>query len=318
MGLADDVRQVAAPPVYPREQRLRVSAVGDDGLTVNLDPGDGQPINTVLCLASYVDRAVGDLAVVFQFGPASTSWVVIGAYGKQAPDWATSDDVTAMIKSAINKLTIPDVPPTVTVLKGSGAPSGTGWVQATDYPYWRDDGNGARSIYIPTGNPDSGSSGPVKPPPQPATPDPVTITPNAIGSYRPGGQTDPGLIQGAWTGQQWTAALFYGTKIADACSGNTVAKMELTLSRLNDSSGWNRAVAVHIGTHGQASKSKVTSLNNVSSFAGLQHGQRRTYTLTNAQVNALKSGSARGLGMGGTSDYVKFTSGSGSLKITFS
>lgn len=318
MTLAEDLRTITAGPGYPRLQRMRVSAVGDDGTTVNLDVGDGTPVNAVLCLGSYVDRQTSDLVAVLLFGPASTSWIVIGGYGRPSPGWVTDDDMTAAIASAIAKISIPDVPPTVTVLKGSGAPSGAGWVQATDYPYWRDDGNGDRSIYFPTGNPDSGSSGPVKPPPPPATPDPVTLQPNSHGSYRPGGQTDAGLIQGAWTGRDWTAALFYGTQIADACSGKTVAKMELTLARQNDSSGWNRAVAVHIGTHGRTTKGKVTSLDNINAVAGLEHGQRRTYTLTSAQVNALKSGSDRGLGMGETSDYVKFTDGSGNLKITFS
>jgi len=314
MAIADDLRKISRGDGYPRMKRFTVSAVNDDNLTVNLDAGDGTPLNTVLCLSSYLGRNIGDSVTVVMFGPSTSSWIVLGAYGVQSPDIPTTDDMNAAIKVVADQ--IPDLPPTVTVSMGNAAPSGSGWHQASVLPFVRDDGSGARSIYFQLGSATTPSNPP--PPPPPKTPDPVTIHPNNGWSYRSSGQSDSTLIQGDWSGQAWTAALFYGSQIASACSGKTVKSMQLTLARQNDSSGWNRSVPIHIGTHGHATKTKTTSLNNIHSFAGLEHGQRRTYTLTSDQRSALASGSDVGIGMGGgTDDYVKFTAGSGALLITF-
>lgn len=313
MTIADDLRKMSGDN-YPRHKRFTVSAVNDDDLTVNLDSGDGTPLNGVLCLSSYVNRNIGDLVVVVMFGPSTASWIVVGAYGAAAPDLIFQSDLDAAINGV--KRLIPDLPPTVSASMGNAAPTGSGWQQASVLPFMRDDGNGARSIYFQLGTAVTPSGPP--PPPPAATPDPVTIHPNNGRSYRTSGQSDPELIQGDWEGRPWTAALFYGNQIANACAGKTVKSIQLTLARQNDSSGWNRSVTVHIGTHGHATRSPTNKLNNLKSFVGLEHGQRRTYTLTTAQVNALKSGSDLGIGMGGgTSDYLKFTVGSGALLITF-
>lgn len=296
---------------YPRMKRLTVSAVGSDGLSVNLTDGTGIPVNGVLCLSSYSSPSVGDSVAVIQFGPSTASWIVLGAYGTVSPDYVTPD----ALNQAINAINIPNVPPTVSITQGTGAPSGSGWTQATSLPYVRDDGGGARSVYFPTGG-GGGSTPP--PPPSPKVPNPVTVSPVSGWSFRPGGQSDNALTQGAWSGTPWTAALFYGAEIMNAIGSNSVKSMHLTLARQNDSSGWNRAVAVHIGTHGHASKTPTTSLNNISAFQGLQHGQQQTYTLTPAQTSALKTGADVGIGMGGgTMDYLKFTGGSGNLQIVF-
>lgn len=300
--IASNVRQMAAPSDYPRLLMMAVLGVGDDDKTVVLDAGNGKPVVTP-CLRAYGGRGTGDQVLVAQL--SRKNWIVIGAPGQVIGDYLTAAQVTAMIANAVS-------PPGSSVSYGSGPPTGSGWQQATVLPWVRDDGAGGRSTYFQIGA--------EQPPPSThtVTPSPVTISPNSHGSYRTDGETDQGIIQGDWEGLPWTGAMFYGTQIADACAGKTVASMSITLSRLDDDSGWNRGVDVHVGTHGQKTKAKVINLANVHTLGTLAHGQKKTFDLPAAIVSALKSGSDWGVGMGETSDYVKFTTGSGAIKIIFS
>jgi ribosomal protein S6E (S10) len=311
---ADHIRTIAAPDTYPQDRMMGVLGVGDDGRTVILDAGNGKPV-TAPCMRHYTDRSEGDQVLVRQL--SRKNWLVLGTPG-QVIDYITRAAVQDMIDDAVADIDIPKVPPKVTVTMSNGAPAGTGWQQAAVLPFVRDDGDGARAIHFQLAAPQTPSDPPTDPPPPTRTPRPVTISPNSHGSYRPGGQTDPGLIQGRWSGEAWTAALFYGSKIADACAGKTVDDMHITVARRDDGSGWNRGVPIHIGVHGRQTKGKVTSLTKVHTLGTLQRGQRKRFLLPAEIINGLKSGDDWGVGFGETSDYVKLTDGSGDIDITFS
>lgn len=293
MTAADDIRKITGQNNYPQLRMMAVIGIGDDGLSVILNTGSSSNPATAPCVVSYTDRQVGDQVLVAQL--SRKNWLVLGVPGQQLviPDPAP-----------------PVIPPTVTVMMSETAPTGTGWQQASVLPFVRDDGNGARSVYFQLGTP---PPPPSQPPAQ--TPKPVSVAPNAIGSYRTTGQTDPGLIQGDWYSTRWWAAMFYGSDITAAIGSNTVDSMTLTVARLDDTSGWNRSINVHCGSHSRGTKGPVTSLDNVHVLGGLQHGEQKTFTLPDDIVAALKSGD--GLGFGDTDDYVKFTDNTGKLTITF-
>lgn len=310
MPLADSIRKMIREQISV--EVMRVLEEADDPGRVTLDDGSGNPFNDVPCLASYTPRDAGDQVSVLKIG---NSWLVLGANGKDPSATMTEDQVADMIRAAI-----PDVPPAgSSITYGSSAPTGTGWLTGSTV-YVRDDGSGARSLYVQT----SGGGTPTPPPPPPdGRPKTVTITPDAAGSWRSNGQTSGSVLQGnasAWGGSSayWTGALFYGTKIRDACSGRTVSSMKLTVGRASGT-GWNAKTPVRVGTHHRQNKNSVTSLNNVYTGTKLAWGGSATFELSSAIKAALASGDDWGLGITdtGSKNYMKLTGNSGKITITF-
>lgn len=159
-------------------------------------------------------------------------------------------------------------------------------------------------------------------PPAPVSKEKVSIFNTGQGSWRPGGQTDNDVKQGAWVGQDWHGGWFYGTQIADACAGRTVQKMSLRLSRRDDGSGWNRGVRAHIDAHTLGSKGDPAG-NQVGSLAtisvSLSPGEKAWRDLPPDWITELANGTAKGFmaSGSGSGSYLIFSGIAGRLDITF-
>jgi hypothetical protein len=305
----------------------RVAAVNEDG-TVSLEWG-ADPILNVPCSGSYTNRQEGQTVIVER---VAGQIIVTGTTATQDTDFqALIDEALDPIQDALNDTTdfAEAVNDDVTRLENirtrvtfgtAAAPSG--FLQA-DSVWFKDQGGGRVDLYLRRStDPGSGSSAPptsTKPPTH-KVPKPVTITPNSRGSWRSSGQKDGDVWQGDWTGRgNWRGGWFYGTKIADACSGKTVKSMTLYLSRTKDGSGWNRGVPAHVNLHNETSKAKPSPIGTMHSVK-LAPGQVVKYQLPSAWISALASGSARGFMVSGSgrSDYLKCAGSAGKLVIKFS
>lgn len=267
----------------------RVSALNDSG-TVNLDMG--APLTEVPCASGYPYRAVGDLVLVLRL--PSSAWLVLAKVGTTAE----------------TPVEIPDIPPAVTLSWGDSAP-GAGWTTGSTV-YVQDNGGGARSIYVQTAT--------TAPTGSTATPAPVSVSPTDSRAYRSGGQIDLDRAkQGAWTGQDWRGAWFYGSRISDAIAGRTVSKITLQLTR-SSSGGWNRKVGARLFQHSSTTPSRRPDLvGDVWVAASLEPSGSATVTLPSSWRDALVSGSATGIAADGSgaSDYLIYGPSAGKLKIYF-
>lgn len=257
-----------------------VAAVRSDG-AVNLAFGDSI-VENVPCGSGYPTRAKGDAVLVAKI---AAGWAVVMSLGA-APAAA---------------------PAGTKVSWGNGAPSGSGWQQASSV--WVRSGE----VYaqLATG-------------PAPAT-DPVTITPAQEVAWRDGAQDsgqDP--TQGAWSSypHPYTSGWFYGTAIAAACSGLSAATMTVRLARSSSRSGSYGDVPVRLYLHSYASAptGSPTLDDGPESPISLGLGESGSAHLPSSWVSALASGSARGIAVsaGVGSDYLVYQSGCGQITITFS
>lgn len=314
MSLNDDIKRMMKNQV--RVDVMTVLELADDPSKVTLDDGTGEPLNDVPCLSSYDDRAAGDHVMVLKLG---SSWVVIGATGKvpteEGPDEA---QIKNWIQAAINDA---DIGPVVTVSRGSAAtPSGSGWIQASSLPWYRDDGSGNRSIYFPTGSSDPSPT--QKPPPPGTKRDPKLIDPVAARAYRTNGQQSSTLLSGPATpwgsSARWTTAFFYGDALHDALNAAPVDYVEMTLARISGP-GWNRKEPLRLGMHGAKNKTKITQLSSSYIATKLAWGGKDTFRLKDSFVNALKNGDQDGLGLTSSvsGEYLGVTSGSGHIRVVY-
>ncbi|SDL43172.1 hypothetical protein SAMN05421806_1401, partial [Streptomyces indicus] len=126
--------------------------------------------------------------------------------------------------------------------------------------------------------------------------------------------------QGDWTGGgNRRGAWFYGSKIAQACAGKTVAKMTVQFTRRRGS-GVNAKRPMHLYLHNYTSApgGQLNLGAGPEELVSLSVGAKGTATLPASWRNALASGSARGLAIyaSGRNDYAAFTGGT--ITITFS
>lgn len=296
----------------------KVSALGDDGRTVNLAFGTGV-INDVQCGSGYPIRTIGDDVLVFRV-PAG-NWVVVCSLNAVGiTDYVTTDQLedatdklTADLTNKINDVKA-DVPE---VLFGSAAP-GAGWTQATS-SYFQDAGNGKRRSYYQTGTPPVSSVKPPAPVSQTA-PKSVTINPTARGSWRSSGQTDDDVWQSDWNGDygNWIGAWFYGNAIAAACAGKTVRDIRLKLSRTK-SGGTGSGAQSRIGLHDKTAKGNPPQIVNSRYGPKLEQGESKWWTLPAAFVSSLASGATKGFFCEGSGrgQYIHYAGSAGQLIIRF-
>lgn len=287
---------------------LQVADPTDDG-RVNLIMPDGSIMLGVACPTSYTDRQAGDWVAVRM----SSVPVVLWRLGDDPGD-ATADQAKQIATDVAH-----DIQVVRAATYGTGGPSGSGWMQVT----------GSAGVYIRVVDGKieqyfqvTSASGTSPGTPSVPTPRPVTVSPTSSGSWRNGHPDDysSSPMQGDWTGGgNRRGAWFYGTKIASACSGKTVASMRVAFTR-KSGSGVNAKRPLHLYLHGYTSppSGQLSLGSGPQELLSLSAGGRGTATLPAAWRSALASGSARGLAIycSGSHDYMAVTNGA--ITISFS
>jgi hypothetical protein len=266
----------------------------------------GALFTDVPCLGAYRNRTAGDWVMV---RPGSRPVVL----GPAEDDPGAVDE--ARIKAIATEVAL-DEQAIREATWGTDGPSGSGWQQVNTL-YMRKDVNGKVQLYAQVA-----AVTDAPPPAKPgATPSPVTITANSSGSWRNGRPDDYAdyPMQGDYTGGgDRRGAWFYGSKIAAACAGKSVAKMTVTFTRRRGS-GANAKRPLHVYLHGYTSppSGQLTLGDGPEELLSLSVGATGTATLPAAWRNALASGSERGLAIydTGRSDYMAVSGGS--IRITF-
>ncbi|MFJ3587542.1 hypothetical protein ACIQUY_29200 [Streptomyces sp. NPDC090231] len=288
-----------------RTVTVQVVDVTDTG-TVNLNYS-GALLLDVPCTDAYRNRAAGD-------------WVAMRPGVQPVVMWRLGDDPRDVDDARITELA-DDVAHDVQVVRavtwGVAGPTGDGW-QTTSQLFVRKAAGGKVELYAQLGtasdtSPDAPSG---------RAPSPVTIKATDSGSWRGGRPDDYASTptQGDWTGRgNRRGAWFYGMKVATACSGRTVSKMQVTFTRKRGA-GVNGRRPMHLYLHGYTSppSGQLTLGDGPEELLSLSVGARGTAALPPSWRSALASGSARGLAIyaSGSADYAAFTGAS--IKITFS
>ncbi|MYR76527.1 MULTISPECIES: hypothetical protein [unclassified Streptomyces] len=296
---------LSAPvPIGAGTVSAEVVDVTDEGVNVLIG---GALILDVPCLASYRDRARGDWVVV---RPGARPVVL----GRTAPDPGPMDEPGIR---AVAKDVALDEQVVRAATWGTGTPSGTGWQQVQSL-FMRKTSAGKVELYgqlaIET-DPSPGTPG------APA-PKPVTLTPSSIASYR-GGSRDESRIdayQGDWTGRgNLRGGFFYGTSIAAACAGKTVASMKVALTRVRGAGvNGRRPVQLYLHAYTSPPSGQLSLGDGPEPVLSLTAGASGTATLPAAWRSALAAGTARGLAVyaDGSTNYMALTGGK--FTITFS
>lgn len=300
--LGEDLARLSTGSGVGRTVSAQVVDVTDAG--VNLTMG-GTLFTDVPCLGSYTNRQAGD-------------WVMVRPGSRPVVLGRPEDDPNAaetQIRQVSTEVAL-DLQVVRAATWGTAAPSGSGW-QGPVNLYMRKNADGQVELYGQLAS--QSDTSPDAPPAR--TPKPATITPTDYGSWR-GGQPDSYATyptQGDWTGRgDRRGAFFYGTKIADACSGKTVTRMEVTITRRRGS-GVNAARPVRLYLHGYTSapSGQLNLGDGPQALMSLSVGATRTVALPAEWRTALASGSARGLAIyaNGSRDYMSVQGGT--IKITF-
>ncbi|MEW1754710.1 hypothetical protein [Streptomyces angustmyceticus] len=279
--------------------------VTDEG-TVNLRM-DGGELYDVACTDAYRNRAAGDTVAVRR----GSVPVVLWRLGDD-PAEADAARIATLAQDAAQDLVAISA-----FTWGTPAPPGTGWQQVSTL-WTKKDTNGKGVLYAQLGTASDTS------PDALATraPKSVTISPNDSGSWRNGRPdsyaTSP--TQGDWTGGgDRRGGWFYGSAIASACSGKTVASMRVAFTRKRGS-GINGKVRMRLYLHNYTSApgGQLSLGDGPETLLSLSVGAKGTATLPAAWRTALASGSARGLAIAGhgRGEYAAFTGGS--ITISFS
>jgi hypothetical protein len=272
---------------------------------VNLDL-NGQLLLEVACADSYRDRAADD-------------WVAVRMGARPVVMWRLGDDPAAADQARMQALAedaLDDMQVIRAATYGTGAPTGTGWQQATET--WVRKVSGKLEVYFKIG--DASDPSPGTPPTRP--PKTVTISPSDSGSWR-GGRPDAyrnNPYQGDYSGRgNLRGGWFYGTAIAAACSGKTVSSMKVSLTR-KSGAGDNGRRSLHLYLHGYTSApgGDLNLGDGPEELLSLSVGAKGSATLPAAWRSQLASGSARGLAIyaRGSRDYMSVTGGQ--ITITFS
>jgi hypothetical protein len=282
----------------------QVVDVTDSGVNVSLG---GTLLLDVQCADSYRNRTPGDWVAVRLGTTPTVLW-------RLGPDPGGDDEAT-IAQIATDAAHAVQVVSAVTW--GTADPDGTGWQQATT-PYARRKADGTVELYFQLGSQTDDS--PTAPPARP--PAPVTLSPTDAGTWRGGLPDDyaSAPVQGDYTGRgNRRGGWFYGTAIADACAGKTVATMRVAFTR-KAGSGVNsrRPMHLYLHTYTSAPSGQLTLGDGPQDLLALSAGGRGTATLPAAWTTALAAGTARGLAIyaAGATDYMAVTGGA--LTITYS
>lgn len=288
----------------PKQVSAKVLDVTAEG-KVNLDLL-GTLVPDVPCTDSYRNRAAGD-------------WVAVQLGARPVVLWRLGDDPAEQDEDTIRSLAADAAQDLIAVSAytwGTGAPGGSGWQTVTQL-YTRKDANGVGQLYAQIGGADP--SPPETPGRPPKT---VTISPTDSGSWRSGRPDEyaSSPAQGTWTGRSnRRGGWFYGTSIASACSGKTVAKMTVKFTRKRGA-GRNSRVPMHLYLHNHTSApgGQLNLGSGPEELLRLSVGAKGVATLPASWRTALASGSARGLAIysNGSRDYGAFTGGQ--ITISFS
>ncbi|MFJ9468321.1 hypothetical protein [Streptomyces caniferus] len=276
-----------------------------DAGTVNVMMG-GALVTDVACADSYRNRRAGD-------------WVAVRPGGRPVVMWRLGDDPGPADAVTIRQLAT-EVALDEQVVRaatwGTAAPSGSDWQQVNTL-YLRKNTEGKVELYGQLGS----ESDPSPDAPAGRAPKPVTVTASSSGSWRNGRRDDyrDYPFQGDYTGGgNLRGAWFYGTKIADACSGKTVAKMTVSFTRRRGS-GANAKRPMHLYLHDHTSPPSSLDLDEgPEELLSLSVGAMGTATIPADWRAKLASGSRKGLAIyaKGSRDYASFSGGS--ITITFS
>ncbi|MEV8394839.1 MULTISPECIES: hypothetical protein [unclassified Streptomyces] len=280
-----------------------------DGVTdlgVNLNVG-GNLMTDVPCADSYRNRAAGD-------------WVAVRTGARPVVMWRLGADPGDETEADIREIALDaasDLQVVRAVTWGTAAPVGTDW-QTTSTLYVRKNAAGKVELYAQLGSVTDPSPGV----PPGRAPSPVTVSPTSSGAWRGGrpDETRDHPFQGDYTGRgNLRGGWFYGTAIAAACAGKTVASMAVTFTRARGA-GDNAKRPMHLYVHSYTAPppGQLSLGDGPEELLRLSVGSRGTANLPAAWRTALASGSARGLAIyaSGRSDYAAFTGGA--IKIMFS
>lgn len=293
-AIANSVRKLQPGTAFTRALVLEVRGLGEDDQSII--GWDGSAEDVYPCSTGYRYRAVGDVVLAVQLAGGSS--VVLCGLG-------AADEEKPLTRAEIVELVLATVPYT-RVDWGTSAP-GAGYVQASSV--WLKETGGDPYIY-----------GQLPAPATPATakpnpPAPVTLAPDSEGSWRIRGGSDVDVQVGTKGGPDWYGGWFFGTRIAAACAGKTVTKMEFTASRTPGDVGRNRAVPVYLGLHNETGKRR-PSIGYTWRAGSLSKGGKDTFVLPADRRARLASGASRGIGVEGH-EYLKFTRDRARLRITF-
>lgn len=311
-------QQKASTPSILGYGQFEVIDLAEDARDVVVTTDGGETTQVMRCTSGYTTRAEGDVVLAHQY---RGGWLVVGKIGAP-PIPEPPPPPTPLTKAEVQAMINASLPPEVNVAWSAGAPSGTGWDQAVA-TYLRDDGAGARSLHFDIVAAVAPSPKPPPPPAPPAAaPGPATRSPDSEGGWRGSQAYDEPMAGDASPysdGGDRIGGWFYGTDIAAACAGKTVAKMVVTITRQDSNHGRNAKVPVRLATHTKTSKGKPTLSNKWSTGTSLARGGSASITLPANVRDALASGSAKGLACwgNGTSDYIRYVR-SGKLVISFS
>ncbi|MCX4450722.1 hypothetical protein [Streptomyces sp. NBC_01789] len=306
MTAADDlakalVQGAAKAPTYISAQVVDVTDTG-----VNLDYQDALLLD-VRCADSYRDRKSGDWVSV----RTGAIPVVVHRLGPDPGDESEVEvrEIAADVAG--------DMIPITAYTWGTNPPAGVDWQQVTVL-WTRADSNGVGQLYAQVGT----AGAPAPTPPATRPPKTVTVTATDSGSWRNSRPDEYAStpMQGDWTGSgNRRGGWFYGTKIADACAGKTVASMTVAFSR-KSGSGVNGKRPLHLYLHGYTSapSGKLDLGDGPEDLLSLSVGAKGTATLPASWRSALASGSARGLAIysSGRGDYMGVTGGAITIKFS--
>lgn len=267
-------------------QIMVVDSVQEDG-TVNLQWGDGI-INGVAANVSYSPRAEGDVVLVLN----------------HSAGWRVMDKIGGPVEI--------DIPKPIDLSFGTPAPAG--YAQAT--AVWVKEG----ALYVQTG--EGPAPGPGDPPTT-STPKPVTVEPTHRQGYRSGRKDSQRFAQGASPSypKAWASIWTYGNRIAEACQGKAVDKMQIRVARTSKYHGTSKKVRPKFGLHDETSPPGSTpTLSSRWDGPGLGFGSSVLATIPDSQAKKLASGDMKGIGVSaGASNslYLIYKRASGNIRITF-
>ncbi|MEV5911057.1 hypothetical protein AB0M00_19415 [Streptomyces chartreusis] len=302
-ALGDDLAQAKAstPSGTVSAEVVDVTDVG-----VNLNLG-GALLLDVPCVDSYRNRTAGD-------------WVAVRPGARPVVMWRLGEDPGDVDEATIRSLA-KEVALDEQVIRaatwGTAAPAGSGW-QTVQTLFLRKGAEGKVELYGQLAS--QSDTSPDAPPAR--TPKPVTISPTAYGTWR-GGRPDDYAdypMQGDWTGRgARRGGWFYGSKIADACAGKTVARIQVKFTRRRGS-GVNAKRPLHLYLHNyqQPPSGQLNLDDGPDELIALSVGATGTVTLPSSWRSQLASGAAKGIAIyaTGSRDYMAVSGGS--ITITFS
>lgn len=278
---------------------VRVVDVRTDG-RVNVDWG-GALLVGVPCTDAYRGRAAGDVVAMRPGQRPVVLWRV-------GPDPGGGDE--ASIRAVVQ-----DEQVVKAVTSGASVPEGEGWQQATT-PWVREVPGGVE-LHMQLASAGRGTGEEPEPPPT-VTPA-VTLDAAAVGSWRGGApaeggtarQGDPdgtGAYRGGW---------FYGTAIADACAGKSVAGMTVRLARAPGGADTKVPIRMYLHAAESPPTGQLELVEEPQDLLRLSAEAEATVPLPVGWQTALAAGTARGIAVSATStgDYAALTGGR--ITITF-